>query len=82
MVQLARGRFLERKGDPSGAQQAWQRAEDLLAPLSEQTEDGRVLAPRAEALLRLGRNQDAEPILDRLDRQGFRSPELVALRGQ
>ena len=82
MVQLARGRFLEMKSDPSGAQQAWQRAEALLAPLSEQGEDGRVLAPRAEALLRLGRAQDAGPLLDRLDRQGFRVPELIALRGQ
>lgn len=74
------GRLLQMRGDETGARALWQQAVELLKPWVRDTRDGDLLAPWAEALLRLGRDGEARPALATLDAQGYVDPDLAALR--
>lgn len=79
--ELLLARLAELRGDRSVAEAAYLKTLEVLAPLaqtprSEPNADGRVLAARAEALLGLGRGEEARPVVEALRRQGFYAPRL------
>jgi hypothetical protein len=64
-------------GDPSGATARWEDVERLTAPLLAVGDDPPALAIGAEALLRLARRAEAERLLSRLRKTGFREAGFV-----
>ena len=74
--ELLHGRVLAQRGDREAASAAWERARAAIEPVARGSSDGSLLAPLARALLRLGRDTDAEPLLAILQRQGYVDPRL------
>jgi serine/threonine-protein kinase len=77
-TEVTRGRIEARLGHSAEARQAWERALAVLEPASS-GRDWSLLALQAEALLSLGRAEEARPILQRLDRIGYHSETLDRL---
>ena len=50
--------------------------------MASQSTDPLMIDPRAGLLLRLGRIDDAQPLLARLDEIGYRQPDLMAVRSE
>jgi serine/threonine protein kinase len=76
---LALGVARSRSHDATGAADAWSRSVarvDSLARVDPETE---ILAVQAAALLYLGRQSDAKPVVAELDRRGYRPPTFVRL---
>jgi tetratricopeptide (TPR) repeat protein len=61
------------------ARQSWQRAVDTLKP-EQDREDTAMQTILATALLRLGRDDEAMPIITRLNRIGYAHPAFVAIK--
>ncbi len=75
---LLLGEILAEQGD-EGARVAWQRALEVIEPHARSALHPEVRDLRARALFRVGRLDEARPIVDRLLAQGYREPELVEL---
>lgn len=80
MAALARGRALVRLGRDPEAAAAVGRALEAVTAIGADSRDTEVLAMRAEVLLRLGRPDEAAPLLAELDHRGYVPPELAAVR--
>jgi eukaryotic-like serine/threonine-protein kinase len=76
---VAVGNALARSGDSSGARDAWLHALSLLHANGGGDRETEVLAERAIILLKLGRLDDAGPIVTELDRRGYRRPTFLKL---
>lgn len=75
------GRLHQRAGHEGEARAAWQQGlaqSEAMASLDEL--EPRLRDVRARLLLALGRGDEARPILEALDRLGYREPELMATR--
>jgi tetratricopeptide (TPR) repeat protein len=75
---LALGRMHDLRGEPETAHAFWERAAEQMQPMVS-SED---LAPKrifAEALLRLGRVDEARPLVEKLRNLGLRLPSFVRL---
>jgi tetratricopeptide (TPR) repeat protein/tRNA A-37 threonylcarbamoyl transferase component Bud32 len=64
-------------GDPGHAREAWTTAAQILAPLARESRSPEVLDIMARTLLRLGRRDEAAPLIGRLQRSGYRAPDFV-----
>jgi len=73
------GLLAAQRRDAAIAQKNWSQARDLLRPALRAGEDPNFLAAYAEALLRLGQTDAAQPVLARLNAMGYRTPDFVAL---
>ena len=71
-ARLLEGRALDRLGDSVGARSRWEDVARLLAPLLGAGDDPPALATAAEAHLRLDHRAQADSLLVRLRRTGFR----------
>jgi tetratricopeptide (TPR) repeat protein len=78
-AQILMGRIAARRGDTATARRYWTRARDALEPTATTDDDPRQLATYAEALLRLGDNQQARPVVSKLNAMGYRTPDFAAL---
>ncbi len=78
MVEVVRGEALERSAEPTRARLAWEAAVATIEPLARHSDEVQDLDPWTRALIGLGRNQEAQPILDRLRSRGYRAPDFVA----
>ena len=69
----AAGSVLRRLGRDADAEDAWRRVAELLAPDVETPDrvDSADLETHAVALLRLGRHDDARPLVERLRARGW-----------
>jgi serine/threonine-protein kinase len=77
---LIRGEAAKARGDVAAARQTWSEAAGALAAVAAKDSDPVTLALYAGALLRLGRDAEAAPILTKLDRIGYGHPDLMTLR--
>jgi hypothetical protein len=75
---LAAGAVAEGNGDVDAAHREWTSVADALWPMRDHL-DNRKRALLARALIYLGRNAEAEPIVNQLTNAGYRNRELVAL---
>jgi tetratricopeptide (TPR) repeat protein len=64
-------------GDSSHARAAWTTALQILAPLARDSQIPEVLDIKARTLLRLGQRDEAAPLIERLQRSGYRAPDFV-----
>ena len=71
-VRLVLGDALSAGGRPGEARSEWTEAAAALQPLAGDGRDPRLLAPLAQALLGLGRRDEALPVIDRLRAGGYR----------
>jgi eukaryotic-like serine/threonine-protein kinase len=79
---LLTGDIQARRGDAPAARGSWQQSLVTIEPLATESQDHRLLEPWARALLRLGRQADAERVVQRLESAGYRSASLSeAARG-
>ena len=62
---------------PGEARSEWIETVSLLQPLAGDGRDPRLLAPLAQALLGLGRRDEALPVIDRLRAGGYRRAPFV-----
>ena len=76
---LLLGDVLERLGRTNGAERARTQALEAVEPFARGSQETEFLAVWAAALVRTGRMDDAEPIIDSLLGRGYREPEFVAL---
>ncbi|HUO86855.1 MAG TPA: tetratricopeptide repeat protein, partial [Thermoanaerobaculia bacterium] len=76
------GQALAAAGRRGEASAAWGRAVGALAPLAEGSRDPRLLAPLALVLTRLGRDEQARPVLETLEAAGYRRHDLESARRQ
>jgi len=72
---LLEGDVLQRMEMLDAARTAWEQA---LARTVDAAEQADALDLRARALMRLGRTDESNAIVDRLTARGYRSPELAA----
>jgi len=79
---ITEGRALAELGFANQASAAWIGAVEVIEPVARGSRDIDVLAPWAEALLHLGRFEEATPILATLRRAGYRRPKLGRLAGR
>nr|MDQ3281529.1 serine/threonine-protein kinase [Acidobacteriota bacterium] len=63
--------------DQAAAAAAWSRAIDLTAPMARRNDRPEALDIMARCFLRLNRNADAAPLIQRLERIGYRAPDYV-----
>lgn len=75
--ELLLGDVLAAAGEPDAARAAWERGFAAIEPLARGSHDGTLLAPLARALLRLGDEADARPVLERLAEQGYVDPRVA-----
>jgi tetratricopeptide (TPR) repeat protein len=78
---LASGDEYAAANQPSDAQRAWERTVSELAP-QQAREDALVQTILAAALLRLGRADEAMPIVARLDGMGYAHPDFIAIKAR
>jgi serine/threonine protein kinase len=76
---LAVGDAQSRAGDADGARIAWSHALALIDSTATATSETELLAVHATALLELGRENDAAPIVAELTRRGYRKPSFLRL---
>ncbi len=78
--QATAGGVLRRLDRISEAESAWQRSAELLAPDAREPAgvDSAVLETHAVALLRLGRDAEARPVVERLRARGWFEAEAGA----
>jgi tetratricopeptide (TPR) repeat protein len=76
---LAVGDARFRAGDAGAARAAWSHALALIDSTATATRETELLAAQATALLELGRENDAAPIVTELDRRGYRRPTFLRL---
>jgi len=78
-VHLASGKLHQQAGEDELAQTCWTEAAELAMPVAGRAADMGGLEIEAEALLRLGRADEARPIVKRLQAMGWRDDELQRL---
>jgi hypothetical protein len=76
-ARLLEGTILARRGDSDGASKRWIDAERLVAPLYAAADDPVALSIAIEARLRLNHGPEAELLLPRLRKTGYREPGFV-----
>jgi tetratricopeptide (TPR) repeat protein len=76
---LARGEVTADRGDPAGARRSWERALELVAPLTARSDTLEYLTIHARALLLLGRLDEARPLVERVTTTGYRDLDLQRL---
>jgi len=76
------GRVQERLGDEEGARESWERAVEIIEPVTVGSEWGTVpvhiLATHARALLHLGRVEEARPLVEELLERRWDNEEFLA----
>jgi serine/threonine-protein kinase len=75
-----RGELAANTGDVATARKLWSQAAALAEPTAAKSLEARSLSRYAHILLLLGRYDEAQPILARLDRMQYRNPLLESLR--
>jgi len=68
---LLQGELLASLGRANEAQDAWQHALDVIRPFANDSRDSTLLSPLAVSLIRLGRADEAQPIVDQLRSAGL-----------
>jgi tetratricopeptide (TPR) repeat protein len=76
---LLTGRIKESANEMDEANYVWQRAMVTLEKLSTDTNDYRILGIRAQVLLHLGLEKEANPIIERLTAMGYAEPAYTEL---
>jgi tetratricopeptide (TPR) repeat protein len=71
-TELTLGRIEAARGDRPAARDAWEQALGALAPCPRPLTFWKVLAPSTQALLALGRTDEARPAMERLRAMGYR----------
>jgi serine/threonine-protein kinase len=66
-------------GDRASAEAAWRSAVELLQPTAASTSDPRLIAVVTRALILLGRNVDAQPLIARIQEVGYREGDFERL---
>jgi eukaryotic-like serine/threonine-protein kinase len=79
LVLLTRGDAWAAAGNADAARADWSRAADLLEPLAAQSREWLLLDPWARALLRVGRDADADRAVERLREIGYAETTFVRL---
>jgi serine/threonine-protein kinase len=79
-VETLLGVALQALGDTADARLRWRDAVAVLGPEVARSADPRTLDAWTRPLLHLGRNAEARTVLERLDRIGYRHPDLLRLR--
>ncbi len=64
-------------GDRERARAAWTTAAQIVEPLARRSRSPEVLDVMARALFRLGRRDEAAPLVEQLQRSGYRAPDFV-----
>ena len=77
---LAQGETRAARGDFAGATLAWENALNVILPLSVASPDPHIADTQARILLRLGREESAKPLIDRLGSIGYHDREFEAAR--
>jgi len=72
------GRIALSEGQPDLARRHWHRALDVLGPRLTNSNDWRFLDPGAQALVLLGKPDEARPLIERLHRFGYHSLDPLA----
>jgi serine/threonine-protein kinase len=72
------GRIAAANGDAASARHQWLQALDVLGPRLDRSNDWRLLDPAAQALVLLGRTDEAKPLIERLRRFGYHSFDPLA----
>ncbi len=67
------------KNRPDDARAAWDRVIAVLGP-GQEREDALMQTVLAAAFLRLGRGDDAAPIIEKWERAGFAHPDFIAIK--
>lgn len=75
---LLAGRLEEAAGNGNTAREDWEKALAVLTPRLDDTHHWRLLDPAAQALALLGRTDEARPLIERLQRFGYRSLDPLA----
>lgn len=70
-------RVSESRRDPGAARAHWERAVNAIPEPARASRDYRILDPLAVALVRLGRANEAAPILQTLEAMGYRNAAFV-----
>lgn len=70
-AEVTLGRIEASLGNVRESREAWERALAVLGPRKSPPSDWKLLAPRTEALLALGRLDEARPAVERLQRMGY-----------
>lgn len=78
-VDFAEGEILHARGNFDGARKAWTAALEGYAALTKDVDLG-LRRQQVITLLRLDRTADAAPLIEQLDRSGYRHPEYVRER--
>ncbi|MDH3362395.1 MAG: TIR domain-containing protein [Gammaproteobacteria bacterium] len=68
---LIEGQLIALTGNDEEAQKAWLASLELIEPLAQDTKDHKILNIWAQALLCLGRSEEASPIVEQLVTTGF-----------
>ncbi len=76
---LGLGMLEDRRGDPLGARERWQEALEVINTVAETTGRVEALHLKAMVLLRLGRLEEAGPVVDHLHALGWRDRQLSDL---
>jgi serine/threonine protein kinase len=76
---LVRGEAHAAAGDTTRAAAAWREALDVLRRLDGLSQDPRIQDAHASVLARLGRSEEARPLIDDLTSLGYRDPEFEVL---
>jgi serine/threonine protein kinase len=72
------GRIAFARGQPDVARRHWNRALEVVAPHLANSNDYRFLDPAAQALVLLGRTEEARPLIERLQRFGYHPLDPLA----
>ncbi len=80
---LQAGRLARARGQADEAARHWQRALAVLTPRLAGSHDWRLLDPAAQALVLLGRPDEARPLIERLQRSGYHAldPQAASTLG-
>jgi len=76
---LVQGEARFAQGDAAGARASWEDADAVARGLAARSSNPRVLDLHARILLRLGRTDLAQPVIEQLLATGYRNRELVLL---
>ena len=76
---LLLGRILNRRGDDEKALMHWEQAAERIESIAAGSSNKRFLDPWARALIRLGRLDEARPVIEKLSSFGYREPAFLEL---
>jgi serine/threonine protein kinase len=78
-AEVTLGRTEAALGAPAAARQAWERALAILEPCPRPLTHWKVLSPWVQALVSLGRAEEARPAVERLQKMGYRNAAIEEL---